>query len=93
MGVLITAEDNIINQSANTIQCPTSAEDFKLINCFPAHERADQAAEAEDVIEVTMRQQDARQMPEADTGLQNLTLCAFAAVNEKTIFVVRDDKS
>ena len=38
-----------------------------------------------------MRKQDARQMPEADTGLQNLTLCAFAAVNEKTIFVMRDD--
>ena len=32
-------------------------------------------------------------MSEADTRLQNLTLRAFTAVNEKTIFVVRNDKS
>ena len=35
-----------------------------------------------------MREQDARQALEARAGLQDLTLCAFAAVHQKTIFVV-----
>ena len=59
-GRLVAAQDNIINQSSDAIQCGASAEDFELVNRFPAHERADQAAKSEDMIEVAMREQDAR---------------------------------
>jgi hypothetical protein len=43
------------------------------------------------VIEVTVREQDARQPFEADARLQNLALCALAAVHEEAILVVTDD--
>jgi hypothetical protein len=45
------------------------------------------------MIQVTVREQDARQMPEADPCLQDLALCPFAAIDQKTIFVVRYDLS
>ena len=48
-------------------------------------------AQAEDVVEVAVRQQDARQVAETDARLQDLALRAFAAVDEKTILIVLDD--
>jgi hypothetical protein len=43
------------------------------------------------VIEVAVRQQDAGEVPEADSRLQDLTLGALAAVDQKTIFIVLND--
>jgi hypothetical protein len=45
------------------------------------------------MIQVTVREQDARQMPKANPRLQDLALSPFAAIDQKTIFVVCDDLS
>ena len=43
------------------------------------------------MIEMSMRQQDAGKMLETHARLQDLTLRAFAAIDQKTIFIVFDD--
>jgi len=38
-----------------------------------------------------MREQNAGQVLKARTGLQDLTLCAFSTIDQKTILIVLDD--
>ena len=92
-GGRVAAQHHILDQGADAIQCGAPSKDFELVNRLPAHERAEQTAEAENMIQVTVREQDARQMPKANPRLQDLALSPFAAIDQKTIFVVCDDLS
>ena len=78
-------------QVMHSVQRGAASEDLKLLDRLPAKKRAEQAAQAEDVVEVTVRQQHARQVAETDARLQDLALRAFAAVDQKTILVVLHD--
>ena len=42
---------------------------------------------------MTVRKQDPRQAFKADAGLQDLSLCAFAAIDKEAVFVMRNDLS
>jgi hypothetical protein len=43
------------------------------------------------MVKMPMSQQDAREVLEARAGLQDLSLRTFAAIDQKTIFIVFDD--
>ena len=75
----------------DTVKGGTPGEDIQLINRLPAQEGAEQSAQAQDVIEVSMREKDAREILEARTGLQDLALGPLAAVDQKTIFIMLDN--
>ena len=51
----------------DTIQCGTTPEDLKLLDGLPSQKGGEQAAEAEDVIEVPVRDQHARETLETRT--------------------------
>ena len=70
-------------------QAPTV--DLKLLDGLPAQEGAQQAAQSEYVIEVTMRQKDPRQVPETHACLQDLALRPFPAIDQESILVVLYD--
>jgi hypothetical protein len=72
----------------DAIKCGAPAEDFEFINRLPTQESAEQPAQPEDMIEMSVREQDARQAFESDPRLQNLALGSFAAIDEETVFVV-----
>jgi hypothetical protein len=88
---LVAAQNNTIEQGMHTVKGIPPAENFELINRFPTQKCAEQAAQAEDMIEVPMCQQYARQMPEACARLQNLALGTLTTINQKTIFIMCDD--
>ncbi|MCX6036350.1 MAG: hypothetical protein NTW99_00340 [Chloroflexi bacterium] len=75
----------------DAVERPLPAVDVQFFDGFPAHERGEQTGQAEDVVQVAMRDENVVQVPEADAGLQDLTLGALAAVNEEAEFVVLDD--
>ena len=91
-GRLVAAQHHAIQQVVHTVECGAPAEDLQFLDGFPAQERAEQTAQAQDVVEVPVRQQHARQVPEAHAGLQDLPLGALAAIDQKAIFVVLDDQ-
>jgi hypothetical protein len=45
------------------------------------------------VVQVAVSDENAAQVPETDTGLQDLALGAFSAIDEEAEFVVLDDLS
>ena len=75
----------------DAVERGASAVYFEFVNRLPAQERTEQPAQPKDVIEMSMRQQDAREILEARARLQDLALCAFAAINQETIFIVFDN--
>ena len=75
----------------DAVERGASAENFQFVDRLPAQEGAEQPAQPEDMIEVSVRKQDARQAFESDPRLQDLALRPLAAVHEETIFVVADD--
>ena len=75
----------------NALKRGASAENFQLVDRLPAQEGAEQPAQPEDMIEMSVCEQDARQAFESDPRLQNLALRALAAIHEEAIFIVTDD--
>ena len=90
-GRLVAAQDNSIQQVMNAIERGTPAEDIQFIDRLPAQERGHQPAQPENMIEMTMCKQYACKVLEASARLQDLTLRAFTAIDQKTIFIVFDD--
>jgi hypothetical protein len=90
-GRLVTAQHNAKYQSLDTFERGASAKDIQFLDRFPAQERAEQTSQPEDVIKMPMRDQYAREVLESRAGLKDLSLRAFAAINQKTIFIVFDD--
>ena len=56
-----------------------------------AQKRAQQSAQPQDMIEVSMCEKNAGKVLKARTRLQNLALSPFPAVDQKTIFIMLDD--
>src|SRR5690606_11907746 len=82
---LITQHD-IEQQRMNPIQRGTAAVNIEGFDAFPPGKGRHQAAQPQIVIEVSVCEQDAVQSFEADAAAQNLALCAFAAVDQETVF-------
>ena len=61
-----------------------------FVERFPAAECREQAAQAENMIEVRMRQEDPVEALEADAAAEDLALRAFAAIDQETLFAGQD---
>ena len=92
MGGWLPRNTTPIQQVVDTVERGAPAEDLELVDRLPAQECAEQTAEAQDMIEMPVCQQDPRQVLEACAGLQDLTLRAFAAIDQKTILAMFDDQ-
>src|SRR5258706_9873648 len=88
---LVAAQDYIIKKCMHTVECGAPSKDLKFFDGFPSQKSGKQTTQTKDMIEVSMCEQYARKTFESYPRLQDLSLCAFAAVNEKTIFVMRND--
>jgi len=65
-----------------------AAQDVDLINGLPTHKGGDKASQPQNVIEVTMREQNIIEALEANSRFEDLALGAFAAIDEEAIFFV-----
>ena len=90
-GCLPAAQHHAVEQVMDAVERPFATENIQFLDGFPAHECGEQAGQAEDVVEMTVGDENVVQVPEAEAGLQDLTLGALAAVNEEAEFVVLDD--
>jgi hypothetical protein len=89
-GGLARAEDNS-HQVSDSLQRPGPAVDLHLINGFPPAKGGSQAAQAEDMIQVAVSEQDAVQSFEPQTAAQDLALRTLTAVDEKSVLTVQQD--
>ena len=64
-----------------------AAVDVEFFQRFPTTQRACQPAKPQDVVQMTVGQEDAIQTTKAQTAAQELTLGAFAAVDHEAVFV------
>src|SRR6266542_361816 len=90
-GRLVTTQNNSVKQIMHTVECRTPTENIKLIHCFPTQESGHQPTQSKDMIEMPMREQNAREISKTHTRLQNLTLCALTTIDQKTIFIMFDN--
>ena len=90
-GGLIPAQHDPVKQVMHAVESRAAAEDLKLLDCLPAQERAQQPAQAQNMVKVAMGQKHSRQVPKTDTRLQDLPLGALAAVDQEAVLVVLDD--
>ena len=88
---LSAAQDHIVEQVMDAVERPLAAVDVHFLDGFPAHEGGEQPCQAEDVVQVTVGDENIAQVPEADAGLQDLALGALAAVDQEAEFIVLDD--
>ena len=75
----------------DTIERGPPAENIQLVYSLPTQECGHQSTQPQDVIEMTVRQQNASQIFKASARLQDLTLCAFTAIDQKPILIMFDD--
>ena len=78
-------EDDLKQQVTDAAQCGPAAVDVDVVEVFPAGQRTDQAAQAEDVVEVAVGQQHRVKPLKAQTAAQNLALRALAAVEQLSL--------
>jgi hypothetical protein len=90
-GSLVAPQDNTVQQIMDAVEGGPPGKDIEFLNRFPTQKGAEQPAQSEDVIEMTMRQKNACEIFETDTRLQDLTLCALTAVDQKTVLIMFDD--
>ena len=81
-----------VDQVSDAVHCVAAAVDVDLFNRFPPHKSRKHASQTEDVVEVTMGEEDVIQAFKAHPGFEDLPLGAFAAINHKTILIVLNDK-
>ncbi|OQC22633.1 MAG: hypothetical protein BWX68_03063 [Verrucomicrobia bacterium ADurb.Bin063] len=70
-----------MHQVADAFERVSAAVDFQAVNGFPTHEGGEQSAKPEDVVEVTVGDEDAVETLEADARLQDLPLGALSAID------------
>jgi len=87
-----TSQHNAIDQIANAVQRMAAAVNVNLLNGFPAHEGREHACQTEDMIKVTVSQQDMVQTFEANPGFQDLPLRALATIHHETKLVMFHDE-
>ena len=75
----------------DAVERGTPTENIKLIDCFPTQKRTEQPTQPKDVIEMSMREQNSRQVLKARARLQYLTLRTLTAIDQETIFIVFND--
>ncbi len=63
------AQYHAVHQVADALQRARAAVNFKVVDALPAHEGGEQPAEPEDVVEVTVGDEDAVETLEADARL------------------------
>ena len=74
------------------LQRPHAPIDLHVLHGFPAPKRAGQSAQAEDMVEMPVRQQDVVQPLEANAAAQELPLGAFAAIDQEAVFAVNQHR-
>ena len=65
-GRLVAAQDDAVQQVMDAVERGAPAEDIQFLDRLPAQKCAEQPAQPEDVIEMSMREQNACQILEAD---------------------------
>jgi hypothetical protein len=80
-----------MNEIADSLHGMPPGVDLEPVDRFPAHEGRKQACQAQDVVEVTVRDQNPIQSSKTDSGLQDLALRALTAVNQESLLTVADD--
>ena len=75
----------------DSVEGSSPGEDIQFINCFPSQERTEQSAQTQDVVKMSMCEEDAGEILKARSRLQDLALSPLSAVDQKTIFIMFDD--
>lgn len=77
----------------NAVQRPFTCQDLEIVDRLPSGKSRDQPSQSEDVVEMTMCDQDAIETPEPDSRPQNLSLGALATINQESLVAVGQDLS
>ncbi|OGO10352.1 MAG: hypothetical protein A2Z66_06185 [Chloroflexi bacterium RBG_13_66_10] len=72
----------------NALERPAPGPDLEVVDRFPAGERGEKAGQPEDVVEVTVGDQNAVETAEPDSGAEDLPLSSLAAVDQETLVTV-----
>jgi hypothetical protein len=81
----LPAPDDVAQQGGGEAQGMRAGMDGEALRGAPQPERAGEAAEAQDVVEMAMRKQHLVQPPEAQPRLHDLSLRALAAIDEEAV--------
>ena len=85
-GWRLPPEDDLINQCLYTLNRRQAAIDEDFVKRFPTAECGQEAAQAQHVIQMGVRQEDVIEAFEADTAAEDLALRTLAAVNQEALF-------
>src|SRR5512135_561660 len=75
----------------DAVQGPLAAIDVHFLNRLPTHEGGEQPCQPEDVVKMSMGDQDMAEILKAQAGLQDLALGALTAIDQEAVFIVLDD--
>jgi hypothetical protein len=75
----------------NAVEGRPTTEYLQFVDRFPSHKRAQKATETQHVVQVAVRQKYPRQVPEADSRLQDLPLRPLTAIDQEAVLIVLHD--
>src|SRR5512135_505356 len=76
----------------DAIQRGAPPKDLQLLDGLPTQKGAKQAAKAENMVQMPMRQQHAGEVPETRARLKDLALRALTTIDQEAVFIVLDDQ-
>jgi hypothetical protein len=88
-----SSQYHAVDQIIHALERPTPTVDLQTLHRFPTGEGGYEPPQAQDVIKMTVGEEDAIEALESQPTAQNLPLCPFAAVDQETIIPVEHDLS
>ena len=84
--------DNIVGQRADVPEGVFAAEDLEFRDGFAVSKYTDQSSQPEDVVEMTVREQDAGEVFETSLGSFDLAQSSFSAIDDEAGLIVFYDE-
>ena len=84
-GQALVVQHDAKEEGLNAAQGVAPGPDFNPVDVFPTRQGGHQTAEAEDVIKVAVREKNVPEIAKADAAAQDLTLGAFAAIDQEAL--------
>jgi len=88
----LAASQHNVDQVSHPLQRPVAGIDVQFFGCFPTGKCRHNTTKSQDVIQVSVGQQNRIEALEAQAAAQQLALCALAAVDHEAPILVKNDR-
>jgi len=86
----VTAQHNAENQIVHPVQSMLGAVYLNLFHYLPAEKGGNKPSQTQNMVKMSMRQEDLIKSFKANTSTKDLSLCSLTTIDEEAVFFMLD---